>query len=621
MLREYQGICPRCRINTGSVGQACPNPDCLTHQYNYIPILAYDAAIAQAEKRGGRIDPWLGRRFDRYLLCGKAGEGGMGTVYIALQAPLNREVALKVMTSISVSREALARFESEAKALSTLDHPNVLKLFDFGFGNMDGQTVPYMVLEFIKHGRTLKKVFQQDIEAFGAMRDDTRLPVFEQILAGLAAAHSVGITHRDVKPENVMLTQIHGNPNFVKVLDFGLASGMRGDEADKTGANQLLGTPNYMAPEQIPGARRMPLDHRADLYAVGVMAFEALTGSRPFPGETTLAVLTAKASETFNPFDTPAVQRLTRTQRAFLEKAIAFDPDDRFDSAGDMTAALREAMAEAGSGSGIGLFKLFGGLMSRPRNQGSGDAGYSTPTPTPTTSPILTPPPRPAAFSVTPPGGMQAGGSRPVTGQSRRVTGPIAQLGTPGLEVDMGTRPITGQYRTMTPEERAERLKNRRRRTTGRNMSAARLSEAGDAMESSRGRGEGRKLSVIGLVLVALLLGITALVLVPRIQESKRFDRVGEDLKILSVPLSNNGRFVGVDSKFLLPGNQSDHYVSDALRDGQPALDPWGNPYRVKYSLQNPKAYVLFSTGPDGEKDDCASGPNSDDICVSLGPP
>lgn len=216
---------------------------------------------------------------------------------------------------------------------------------------------------------------------------------------------------------------------------------------------------------------------------------------------------------------------------------------------------------------------------------------------------------------------MQATGVRPATGQSRRVTGPIAQLGSSGLEVDMGTRPITGQHRTMTPEERAERLKNRRRRTTGRNMSAARLSEAGDAMESSRGRGEGRKLSVIGLVLVALLLGITALVLVPRIQESKRFDRVGEDLKILSVPLSNNGRFVGVDSKFLLPGNQSDHYVSDALRDGQPALDPWGNPYRVKYSLQNPKAYVLFSTGPDGEKDDCASGPNSDDICVSLGPP
>ncbi len=610
MLKEFQGICPRCRINTGSVGQACPNPDCMQHEVSYIPMLAYDAAAAQAEKKGGRIDPWLGRRFDRYLLTGKAGEGGMGTVYIALQAPLNREVALKVMTSLSVSRDALDRFETEAKALSALDHPNILKLFDYGFGNLDGQTIPYMVLEYVKHGRTLKKLMQQDIQATGTMRPEARLPIFEQILCGLAAAHTAGITHRDVKPENVMLTQIHGNPNFAKILDFGLATGLHGDVPGQTGANQILGTPNYMAPEQIPGVRKMPLDHRADLYATGVMIFEALTGVRPFPGDTALAVLTAKSNEQFNPFDVPAVSRLTRQQRSFLEKAIAFNPADRFQTAGDMLDSLKAALTEPAPRKGLGIFGFVGAKVSGSQpaiNVGDISSGTSNPTPTP--SPSQTPTPfqfngarRPAPF-------------RTPTGQ----TPPLAT--TYPQDTDSRPRPITGQLQTMTPEERAERLANRKRRTTGRNMAAARVAEAAAARKSGFVKPETGRFPFVTIMLVVLALVLAAIFTIPRLQERRRFGQLSEDMKVLAAPLSTNGRFVGVDSPFLLPGTKTDRYVADALRSGQPALDPWGNPYRVKYSLQNPAGYVLFSTGPNGEKDDCGRAEGSDDICVSLGPP
>jgi len=609
MLKEFQGICPRCRLNTGPVGQACPNPDCLLHEYSYIPLLAYDAAVANAEKKGGKLDALLGRRFDRYLLTGKAGEGGMGTVYIALQAPLNREVALKVMTAMSISREALDRFESEAKALSALDHPNILKLFDYGFGNLDGQTIPYMVLEYVKHGRTLKKMMQQDIQSMGVMRPDARLPIFDQILCGLAAAHSAGITHRDVKPENVMLTQIHGNPNFAKILDFGLATGLRGDAGGQTGANQILGTPNYMAPEQIPGGKKVPIDHRADLYATGVMIFEAMTGVRPFPGETALAVLTAKSNEMFNPFEVPAVSKLTRQQRAFLEKAIAFDPAARYQSAGEMLDALRLALAEQAPKKPFGLFSFVGGKISGSQpaiseNEMSGNTPMPTPTPTPT----------PTYFQINP-ARRPAPQFKSTTGQTPAVTG------MSGADAD-SRRKITGQLQTMTPEERAERLKNRKRRTTGRNMiTATRLADAENSRKERVMKPPSRKFSFLALAMGLLVLIIGLLIVVPRLQDGRRDKLVRQELKVLSVPLSSGGRFAGIESPFLIRGTGTDRFVADALRPGMPARDPWGNPYRVKYSMQNPDGYVLFSTGPDGQVDDCGTGKGADDICELLGSP
>lgn len=605
MLKEFQGICPRCRLNTGPVGQACPNPDCLQHEYSYIPLLAYDAAVANAEKKGGKIDPLLGRRFDRYLLTGKAGEGGMGTVYIALQAPLNREVALKVMTSMSISREALDRFESEAKALSALDHPNILKLFDYGFGNLDGQTIPYMVLEYVKHGRTLKKMMQQDIQTMGVMRPDARLPIFDQILCGLAAAHSAGITHRDVKPENVMLTQIHGNPNFAKILDFGLATGLRGDAAGQAGTNQILGTPNYMAPEQIPGGKKSPIDHRADLYATGVMIFEALTGVRPFPGETALAVLTVKSNELFNPFDVPAVSKLTRQQRSFLEKAIAFDPAARFQTAADMLEAMRLALGEQTQKRPFGLFSFVGGKISGSQPAISlGEVSGNTPNPTPA----------PTYFQPTPP-------RRPVP-QFNSITGQTPAVNLASAAEAESRRKITGQLQTMTPEERAERLKNRKRRTTGRNMmTAARLADEELSRKQRVMKPATRNISFLAIAMSLLIVIIALLVLVPRMQDRRRDTKVRQDLKFLSGPLSSGGRFVGLDSPFLIRGTGSDRFVGDAVKQGQPARDPWGNPYRVKYSIQNPDGYVLFSTGPDGRIDDCGPGENADDICEFLGSP
>ena len=132
MGKEARGICPHCQQQTGDAGTPCPNPECGRLGYYLIPILSFDASKARAEKKGAGIEPIIGRRIDRYLMVGKAGEGGMGAVYIALQQPLNREVAVKIMPSIHLSRGPRTLRDRGQGGLCT-DHPNIVA-YDYGFG-------------------------------------------------------------------------------------------------------------------------------------------------------------------------------------------------------------------------------------------------------------------------------------------------------------------------------------------------------------------------------------------------------------------------------------------------------------------------------------------------------
>ena len=229
-----------------------------------------------------------GARVGPYEVLALLGEGGMGQVYRARDERLSREVALKVVhADLAQDAERLRRFEHEAKAAGTLNHPNIVAVYDTG--QHDG--APYIVSELLQ-GETLR-----DRMATGALGTRKAVEYGVQIARGLAAAHEKGIVHRDLKPENLFLTK----DGLVKILDFGIAKlGRPGEEKAGTDIETLshtgtspgtmLGTVGYMSPEQVRG---LPTDHRSDLFSFGAVLFEMLTGKRAFKGTTAADTLSA----------------------------------------------------------------------------------------------------------------------------------------------------------------------------------------------------------------------------------------------------------------------------------------------------------------------------------------
>ncbi len=213
---------------------------------------------------------------ERYRVVSVLGEGGMGIVYLAEHVHMRKRVAIKVLLPQWTSTtEVVARFEREAVAAGAISHPNVAAATDFG-RLADGSF--FLVLEYLE-GRTLRAEL-----AAGALPPVRALTIARGIALGVGAAHAKGIVHRDLKPENVMLVSRDGDPDFVKVLDFGIARvearvGQGGEALTSAGA--IIGTPDYMAPEQAMGGS---IDARADVYSLGVMLFEMLTGGSPFGG-------------------------------------------------------------------------------------------------------------------------------------------------------------------------------------------------------------------------------------------------------------------------------------------------------------------------------------------------
>lgn len=343
------GICPSCGRRTPGWGEPCGEAGCGARGFSTVPIDWHDAAVNSARALQKPLDPLVGRSLDRYLVLCPLGKGGMGTVYAAIQRPLRREVAIKVISDLDVTPSAVARFEREANAVSSLEHPNIVRLYDYGVAQLE-DAVPYMAMEYVRNGYPLGRALDAiRRKSNGVVPKAVVRAVFAQILHAVGAAHAAGIVHRDLKPDNVMIAPVHGQPLQVKVLDFGLATMVAGrecaDQAAVSQAGQCIGTPTYMAPEQASGRARKTLDGRADLYAVGVMLYEIFTGTLPFKADSPLGILVQKADPAFRPLEQPAAASLPPQIASFLATALQPNPDDRFPSASAMLDALDRVLA------------------------------------------------------------------------------------------------------------------------------------------------------------------------------------------------------------------------------------------------------------------------------------
>jgi serine/threonine-protein kinase len=275
-------------------------------------------------------DPRIGSVVEgRYRILDSMASGSMGVVYRAERVPVGKVVAIKFLHSAFASDpEFLGRFERETRVMSKLAHPHCVSVVDFGVT----EGAPYLVMDYVA-GVTL-----------GSVLDDGPLPVpralafARQILAGLAHAHEQGIVHRDIKPANLMITEEIGTGEHVRILDFGLAR-LRNAAVNATQTHVVVGTPSYMAPEQTLDAK---VDLRADLYAVGVVLFEMVTGDRPFQADETLELL-AKHRGAAIPRLAEHVKPGTQIPaglQGVIDRALAKDPDDRFQNAIEFAAAL-----------------------------------------------------------------------------------------------------------------------------------------------------------------------------------------------------------------------------------------------------------------------------------------
>ena len=266
----------------------------------------------------------IGATLGQYRVVDQIGEGGMATVYRAYQHSLNRYVALKVLPPVHARQPGFTeRFQREAEAVARLNHPNILPVFDFG----QTEDYSYIAMRYVEGARTLKERMAEPLDLAQVV------DLIGQIAAALDCAHRLGIIHRDVKPSNVLM-----DGDWVLLGDFGLAR-MTEASVRLTGSGVGVGTPAYMSPEQGQG---VALDHRTDVYSLGVILFEMLTGRIPHNAETPFAIVLRRVTEplpmprTLNPQIPESVERV-------ILKALARDPNDRYASAGEMAQALKDA--------------------------------------------------------------------------------------------------------------------------------------------------------------------------------------------------------------------------------------------------------------------------------------
>ncbi|MEW5942178.1 MAG: protein kinase, partial [Chloroflexota bacterium] len=278
----------------------------------------------------------LGQSLGRYHILEQLGEGGMATVYKAYDTKLERDVAVKIirtdMFGPTVIERMLKRFEREAKVLGRLSHPNIVKVMDYG----EHEGSPFIVMEYLPGGALKQKMRNERMP----WREATRLLV--PIARALAYAHEHGMIHRDVKPSNVLIAQT-GEP---MLTDFGIAKILDTEgTGELTGTNTAIGTPDYMAPEQITSKN---VDARADVYALGIVYYEMVTGRRPFVADTPMAVLFKQASEPL-PRPTSIQPDLPESVERILIKALAKNPDDRYETMTLFANALENLVSTSGS--------------------------------------------------------------------------------------------------------------------------------------------------------------------------------------------------------------------------------------------------------------------------------
>ena len=273
-------------------------------------------------------DPLVGALLDgRYRVEGRIAQGGMSTVYRGNDVRLDRPVALKVMDSrYAGDHQFLVRFQREARAIARLRDPGLVAIYD----QSDDPRHPFLVMELIEGG-TLRELLQER----GPMPPHAMAAVLRPLLSGLGVAHRAGLVHRDIKPENVLIS----DDGEVKLVDFGLVRAVA--EAGITSTSVILGTAAYLSPEQVAGTETGP---PSDVYAVGVLAFELLTGTTPFQGDSALAVAHQRLDNDVPP-PSSLIDGIPEQLDRLVVRATARDPGDRYADAGQMAADL-DAISE-----------------------------------------------------------------------------------------------------------------------------------------------------------------------------------------------------------------------------------------------------------------------------------
>jgi len=310
-------ICPTCGTEYPADERFCPR----------------DGSALKAQGGGSEL---IGSIIaDRYLVLAKLGEGGMGRVYLAEHVKMGRKSAVKVMNPGAVNdADAISRFNREAANASRISHQHVAQVYDFG-ETSDG--LIYLAMEFVE-GEALTDILKRD----GALPPERAGEIVRQTAEALSVAHDMGIVHRDLKPDNIMLAKFRDGSDCVKVVDFGIAkaAGVEAQKVTKTGL--VIGTPEYMSPEQIAGD---PLDARSDIYSLGLVAYNILTGRLPFNSKT------AQESVIMRLTEPPMRLAQTRPQIAWtpavqqvMDKALQRDAALRYSSANEFGRALSAAV-------------------------------------------------------------------------------------------------------------------------------------------------------------------------------------------------------------------------------------------------------------------------------------
>ena len=275
---------------------------------------------------------------DRYNIVKKLGEGGMGAVYLGEHVKMGRKSAIKVMApSMANDPDAISRFNREAANASRISHANVCQIYDFG---ETPEGIIYLAMEFIE-GQALTDLIEKE----GALHPTRAAAILKQAAEGLAAAHDLGMVHRDIKPDNIMIVTGKGGVDIVKVVDFGIAKAVQGDDTSQkvTKTGLVVGTPEYMSPEQLSGDK---LDGRSDLYSLALVLYRMLTGVLPFQAETSQEMMIKRLTDDPMPLAEarPDIEYPARLQ-AVLDKALQRTAADRYGDARDFGRETVEAVA------------------------------------------------------------------------------------------------------------------------------------------------------------------------------------------------------------------------------------------------------------------------------------
>jgi eukaryotic-like serine/threonine-protein kinase len=307
--------CPQCGKEFETTNTLCP----------------YDGAVLKKAD-----DALLGTTLaDKYRIEERLSDGGMGTVYRGTHILMDKTVAVKVLhPTLAADEKIVARFSREARAASRISHPHALSVTDFGESD---NGIVFLVMEYLQ-GSTLKDVIRQD----GPLPLSRAVEIMRQVSSALDAAHAQGVVHRDLKSDNIMLVDLDSHSDWAKVLDFGIAKIQEplGQDPALTAPNLIIGTPQYMSPEQC--SQSQDIDHRTDIYSLGVILFEMLSGHVPFSGESPTAIMMKHLQEA-PPSILDERKDLPEAVNMVISKAMAKVPSSRFETPGLFAEALEAA--------------------------------------------------------------------------------------------------------------------------------------------------------------------------------------------------------------------------------------------------------------------------------------